>query len=177
MSLGSGGGRSVCLWRCRLLSVPLGEQASGRRRDCLGLDHVVRRCFGTKWYGEVPDEVPGIPEMLTPAMRTTAVLLVFYMPCSWQAASALPWQAALASAMFSCHDKRLGKCHVQLCHDKRLGKCHVQLCHDKRLGKCHVQLCHDKRLGKCHVQLCHDKRLGKCHVQLCHDKRLGKWFW
>ena len=26
MSLGSGGGRSVCLWRCRLLSVPLGEQ-------------------------------------------------------------------------------------------------------------------------------------------------------
>ena len=50
----SGGGRSVCLWRCRLLSVPLGEQASGRRWDCSGLDHVVRRCFGTKWYGEVP---------------------------------------------------------------------------------------------------------------------------
>ena len=25
MSLGSGGGRSVCLWRCRLLSVPLEE--------------------------------------------------------------------------------------------------------------------------------------------------------
>ena len=48
MSLGSGGGRSVCLWRCRLLSVPLGEQASGRRWDCSGLDHVVRRCFGTK---------------------------------------------------------------------------------------------------------------------------------
>ena len=22
--------------------------------DCSGLDHVVRRCFGTKWYGEVP---------------------------------------------------------------------------------------------------------------------------
>ena len=54
MSLGSGGGRFVCLWRCRLLSVPLGEQASGRRWDCSGLDHVVRRCFGTKWYGEVP---------------------------------------------------------------------------------------------------------------------------
>ena len=35
-------------------SVPLGEQASGRRWDCSGLDHVVRRCFGTKWYGEVP---------------------------------------------------------------------------------------------------------------------------
>ena len=54
VSLGSGGGRSVCLWRCRLLSVPLGEQASGRRWDCSGLDHVVQRCFGTKWYGEVP---------------------------------------------------------------------------------------------------------------------------
>ena len=33
---------------------PLGEQESGRRWDCSGLDHVVRRCFGTKWYGEVP---------------------------------------------------------------------------------------------------------------------------
>ena len=54
MLLGSGGGRSVCLWRCRLLSVPSGEQASGRRWDCSGLGHVARRCFGTKWYGEVP---------------------------------------------------------------------------------------------------------------------------
>ena len=54
MLLGSGGGRSVCLWRCRLLSVPSGEQASGRRWDCSGLGHVARKCFGTKWYGEVP---------------------------------------------------------------------------------------------------------------------------
>ena len=54
MLLGSGGGRSVCLWRCRLLSVPLGEQASGRRWDCSGLGHVARRCFGTKWYDDVP---------------------------------------------------------------------------------------------------------------------------
>ena len=54
MSLGSGGGRSVCLWRCRLLSVPSGEQASRRRWDCSGLGHVARRCFGTKWYSEVP---------------------------------------------------------------------------------------------------------------------------
>ena len=54
MSLGSSGGRSVCFWRCRFLWVPLREQASGRRWDCSGLDHVVRRCFGTKWYGEVP---------------------------------------------------------------------------------------------------------------------------
>ena len=55
MSLGSGGGRSVCLWRCCLLSVPLGEQASGRRWDCSGLGHVARRCFGTKWYDDVPE--------------------------------------------------------------------------------------------------------------------------
>ena len=54
MSLGSGGGRFVRLWRCCLLSVPLGEQASGRRWDCSGLGHVARRCFGTKWYGDVP---------------------------------------------------------------------------------------------------------------------------
>ena len=54
MSLGSGGGCSVCLWRCCLLSVPLGEQASGRRWDCSGLGHVARMCFGTKWYDDVP---------------------------------------------------------------------------------------------------------------------------
>ena len=44
------GGRSVCLWRCRLLSVPSGEQASGRSF----IDHVVRRYFGTKCYSDVP---------------------------------------------------------------------------------------------------------------------------
>ena len=38
----------------RAVSVPLREQASGRRWDCSGLGHVARRCFGTKWYGEVP---------------------------------------------------------------------------------------------------------------------------
>ena len=65
MLLGSGGGRFVRLWRCCLLSVPLGEQASGRRCDCSGLGHVAfwdcsglghvaRRCFGTKWYDDVP---------------------------------------------------------------------------------------------------------------------------
>ena len=42
MSLGSGGGRFVCLWRCCLLSVPLGEQASGRWWDCSGLGHVAQ---------------------------------------------------------------------------------------------------------------------------------------
>ena len=51
---GSGGGRFVRRWRCCLLSVPLGEQASGRRWDCSGLGHVARRCFGTKWYDDVP---------------------------------------------------------------------------------------------------------------------------
>ena len=76
MSLGSGGGRSVCLWRCCLLSVSLGEQASGRRWDCSGLG-LGRRCFGTKWY----DDVPGARSTRDgdTAMRTTAVL---------------PWQAA-----------------------------------------------------------------------------------
>ena len=54
MSLGSGGGRFVRLWRCRLLSVPLGEQASGRRWDCSGLGNGTRRCFGTKWYSDGP---------------------------------------------------------------------------------------------------------------------------
>ena len=53
MSLGSGRGRFIWLWRCRLLYVPLGEQASGRRWDCSGLVHVAQRCFGTKWYSEV----------------------------------------------------------------------------------------------------------------------------
>ena len=79
MSLGLGGGRSVCLWRCRLLSVPLGEQASGRRWDCSGLGHVARRCFGTKWYSDVlvARSTRDGDEMVTPAMRTTAVLLVF----------------------------------------------------------------------------------------------------
>ena len=75
MSLGSAGGRSVCLWRCRLVSVKLGEQASGGRWDCSRLDHVVRKCYGTKWYGDVPGHE--VPEMVTPASRTTAVLLGF----------------------------------------------------------------------------------------------------
>ena len=117
MLLGSDGGRFVRLWRCCLLSVPLGEQASGRRWDCSGLGHVARRCFGTKWYGDVPGarstrdgdtgnednssfvgiaqawatwpegaSAPngtvmcrghGVPEMVTPAMKTTAVLFGF----------------------------------------------------------------------------------------------------
>ena len=54
MSLGSGGGCSVCLWRCRPLSVPLGEQVSEWRWNCSSLNHLVQRCFGTKWYDEVP---------------------------------------------------------------------------------------------------------------------------
>ena len=76
MLLGSGGGRSVCLWRCCLLSVPLGEQASGRKWDRSGLGHVARRCFGTKWYSEVP----GARSTRDGDMVrwTTAVLLGFF---------------------------------------------------------------------------------------------------
>ena len=51
--MGSGGGRSVRLWRCRLLSVPSGDQASGIW-DCSDLFHVARRWSGTKWYSDVP---------------------------------------------------------------------------------------------------------------------------
>ena len=54
MLLGSGGGCFIRLWHCCLLSVPLEEQASGRRWDCSDLGHVARRCFGTKWYDDVP---------------------------------------------------------------------------------------------------------------------------
>ena len=54
MSLGSDGGRFVRLWRCRLLSVPLEEQASGKRWDGSGMGHVARKCFGTIWYSDVP---------------------------------------------------------------------------------------------------------------------------
>ena len=45
MSLGLSVRRFVRLWRCCLLSVPLGEQVSGRRWDCSGLGHVAR-----SWY-------------------------------------------------------------------------------------------------------------------------------
>ena len=72
MLLGSGGGRFVRLSSCcRLLSVPLGEQASGRKWDFSGIGHVARKYFGTKWYSDVPGH--GLPEMVTPAV----VLFVF----------------------------------------------------------------------------------------------------
>ena len=83
MSLGLGGKRFICLWRCRLLSVPVGEQASGKRWDCSGLVHVARRCFGTKRYSEVPGaRSTRDGDTVTPAMRTTAVLLVFSLKLS-----------------------------------------------------------------------------------------------
>ena len=59
--MGSGGRRSVCLWLCRLLSVPSGEQASEGMWDCSGhrprspkvLRHqMVQWCAG------------GVPEMM-----------------------------------------------------------------------------------------------------------------
>ena len=57
-------------------------------------------CFGTKWYSGVlgaRSTRDGVPEM-TPAMRTTAVLLGFLTFLN------------------------LKICHVKFCHDKRLGK-------------------------------------------------------
>ena len=75
MSLGSGGGRFVRLWRCCLLSVPLGEQASGRRW--------IAQAWAT-WpesasapNGTIKCRGHGVPEMVTPAMRKTAVVLGF----------------------------------------------------------------------------------------------------
>ena len=50
----AGFGRRTLRSSLALLSVPLGEQASGRRWDCSDLSHVARRCFGTKWCGDVP---------------------------------------------------------------------------------------------------------------------------
>ena len=82
------------LWRCCLLSVPLGEQASARRWDCSGLGHVARRCFGTKWY----DEVPGARSTRDGDTGN---------------------EDNSSFARFFKLDK---KCHVQFCHDKRLGK-------------------------------------------------------
>ena len=55
MSLGSGGdapfvsGVVVCC-RCHWESRP--QEGGG---DCSGLGHVARRCFGTKWYDDVPE--------------------------------------------------------------------------------------------------------------------------
>ena len=75
MSLGSGGGRSVCLWRCRLLSVPW----ESRPQEGGGIAQA-----WTTWSegasapnGTVKCRGHGVPEMVTPASRTTAVLLVF----------------------------------------------------------------------------------------------------
>ena len=89
MLLGSGGGRFVRLWRCRLLSVPSGEQASGRPPQEGG---GIAQAWAT-WpegasapNGTVKCRGHGVPEMVTPASRTTAVLLGFLnltnMPCS-----------------------------------------------------------------------------------------------
>ena len=92
MSPGLGGGQFVRLWRCRLLSVPLGEQASGRRRDCSRLGHMARRCFGTKWYSEVPgarSTRDGDAGNEDESSFTGFLNLTKYMPCL-----VLPRQAA-----------------------------------------------------------------------------------
>ena len=80
MSLGLGGGRFICLWRCRLLSVPV----ESRPRGGVGIAQAV-----STWpegalapKGTVKCRGHGVPEMVTPAMRTTAVLLVFSLKLS-----------------------------------------------------------------------------------------------
>ena len=59
----------VCC-RCNWVSKPREEGA----RDCSGLDHVARKSLAPN--GTVMCRWHGVPEMVTPAMRKTAVLLV-----------------------------------------------------------------------------------------------------
>ena len=68
--------RFVRLWRCRLLSVPSGEQVSRRRLDCSDFYLVTRSCSGAKTVELSADH--GILEMVTPAMRRSSVLLLFF---------------------------------------------------------------------------------------------------
>ena len=57
-------------------AIQLGEHAGLRKEVGLlrleRLGHVARRCFGTIWHSGVP----GVPDIVTPATRTTAILLV-----------------------------------------------------------------------------------------------------
>ena len=75
MSLGSGGGRFVRLWRCCLLSVPLGEQAVLRKEVGLLRPGATWPEGASAPNGTVMCRGHGVPEMVTPAMRTAAVLL------------------------------------------------------------------------------------------------------
>ena len=54
MSLGSDGRRLRSSLLLSSVSVPLVEQTSGKRWDGSDLGHVARKCFGTKWYSDVP---------------------------------------------------------------------------------------------------------------------------
>ena len=88
MSLGSSGGRSVCLWRCRLLtlSVPSGEQASGRRWDCSGLGPrgpKVLRHQMVQWFTTGAWSTGHGPEMVTSAMRMTRFGQWVNLICMW----------------------------------------------------------------------------------------------
>ena len=117
MLLGLGGGRFICLWHCRLLSEPLGEQTSGRC-DCLGLGYVARWCFGTKWYSDVPGH--GVPEMVTSAMRTTVVLLIFFnLTISFAILPVLQISFAMTSGLASDSDKF--KIIITLCWAQKFG--------------------------------------------------------
>ena len=55
VAIGSGEGGFVCLWRCRLLSVPSGEQGSGLFRIAQAwVTWPEGTSTGTKWYSDVP---------------------------------------------------------------------------------------------------------------------------
>ena len=95
MLLGSGGGRSACLWHCPLL-VLLEEQASGRRLDCSGLGHVTRRCFGTKWYNDVRSARDGDTGNEDDS-SFAGILNLTSMPCSLSLFSCSMFTSGLAS--------------------------------------------------------------------------------
>ena len=77
----------------RLLSVPSGEQASGRRWDCSGLDHVVRRCFGTKWYGRSAGGTE-YPRWWQRQVGRLSSFARFFKLDKYAMLAVLPWQAA-----------------------------------------------------------------------------------
>ena len=77
MSLGSGGGCYVCLWHCCLLSVPLGEQAQEEGGITQAWATWPEGASASAPNGTVKCQGNGVPEMVTPASRTTTALLVF----------------------------------------------------------------------------------------------------
>ena len=93
----------------------------------------------------------GVPEMVTPAMRTTAVLLSFLF-------SFAQFFAQFCSVFQFCHDKRLGKWFAQFFSFAMTS------------GLASDLLSFSVLPWQAAWQVI-------CSVfQFCHDKRLGKWF-